>query len=64
MGNCLLNWIDFLFRLTLDITERNEAEEFEESLLRAQQPIRQPKLHKAPKFKHMKGAPDADSIFN
>lgn len=51
-------------RLTLDITERNEAEEFEESLLRSQQPIRQPKIHKPPKFKHCKGAPDADAIFH
>lgn len=63
MKRSLNNW-DHFFRLTLDITERNEAEDYEESLLRSQQPIRQPKIQKPPKFKHNKGAPDADAIFH
>jgi len=46
-------------RLTLNITERLEEEDYQESLLPA---VRRPQ--KVQKFKHQKGVPDADLIFN
>uniref|UniRef100_A0A336MDV6 CSON014173 protein n=1 Tax=Culicoides sonorensis TaxID=179676 RepID=A0A336MDV6_CULSO len=53
-------------RLTLNITERIEEEDYQESLLQNQKPIQMPQFRnqKYQKFKHQKGAPDADAIFN
>lgn len=55
-------------RLTLNITERIEEEDYQESLLQSQrspaQNRSQQKSNKPPKYKHQKGAPDADLIFN
>lgn len=52
-------------RLTLNITERIEEEDYQEALLQCQrspaQNRTQPK--KQQKYKHQKGAPDADLIF-
>lgn len=53
-------------RLTLNITERIEEEDYQESLLQHQ---RSTSLHKQKhsrqqKFKHQKGVPDTDKIFN
>lgn len=55
-------------RLTLNITERIEEEDYQESLLQSQRsPAQsrqsQPKGQKQQKYKHQKGAPDADLIF-
>lgn len=54
-------------RLTLNITERIEEEDYQESLLQSQrspaQNRSQQKTNKQQKYKHQKGAPDADSIF-
>ncbi|XP_059616183.1 regulator of nonsense transcripts 2 [Phlebotomus argentipes] len=53
-------------RLTLNITERIEEEDYQESLLQSQRCLtqnRQQKAAKPQKFKHQKGAPDADLIF-
>ncbi|GAB0095794.1 regulator of nonsense transcripts 2 [Sergentomyia squamirostris] len=54
-------------RLTLNITERIEEEDYQESLLQSQRCMsqrNQQKASKPQKFKHQKGAPDADLIFN
>ncbi|XP_055682453.1 regulator of nonsense transcripts 2 [Lutzomyia longipalpis] len=54
-------------RLTLNITERIEEEDYQESLLQSQRCAaqnRQQKAAKPQKFKHQKGAPDADLIFS
>lgn len=55
-------------RLTLNITERIEEEDYQESLLQCQrspaQSRSQQKSNKPQKYKHQKGAPDADLIFN
>uniref|UniRef100_A0A1B0AX55 MIF4G domain-containing protein n=1 Tax=Glossina palpalis gambiensis TaxID=67801 RepID=A0A1B0AX55_9MUSC len=53
-------------RLTLNITERIEEEDYQDSLMQTQRnslpdPYARPTK---PKFKHQKGAPDADLIFN
>lgn len=55
-------------RLTLNITERIEEEDYQTSLLQSQRPpveIRAAgqKQLKPQKYKHQKGAPDADLIF-
>lgn len=55
-------------RLTLNITERIEEEDYQESLLQQQSQKspnfnRYPKQNKPQKYKHQKGAPDADLIF-
>lgn len=53
-------------RLTLNITERIEEEDYQESLLQAQRspaPNKHTKANKPHKYKHQKGAPDADLIF-
>lgn len=56
-------------RLTLNITERLEEEDYQISLLQSQRaPAEQHRqqhkhAHKQPKYKHQKGAPDADLIF-
>lgn len=54
-------------RLTLNITERIEEEDYQESLLQSQrspaQNRGQQKSNKQQKYKHQKGAPDADLIF-
>lgn len=54
-------------RLTLNITERLEEEDYQISLLQSQrapaEQHRQQHKHKQPKYKHQKGAPDADLIF-
>lgn len=53
-------------RLTLNITERIEEEDYQESLMQSQRSS-QPHLYarpNKPKFKHQKGAPDADLIFH
>ncbi|XP_055586086.1 regulator of nonsense transcripts 2 [Uranotaenia lowii] len=57
---------DSVKRLTLNITERLEEEDYQESLLASQ---RSPasnriRIQKPPKFKHPKGAPDVDAIFH
>ncbi|XP_055843664.1 regulator of nonsense transcripts 2 [Episyrphus balteatus] len=53
-------------RLTLNITERIEEEDYQESLLQSQKNQSQNYYQRQnrPKFKHQKGAPDADLIFN
>lgn len=53
-------------RLTLNITERIEEEDYQESLLQSQKTQSQNYYQRQnrPKFKHQKGAPDADLIFN
>lgn len=56
-------------RLTLNITERIEEEDYQESLLQsqrspAQSRQNQQRAQKQQKYKHQKGAPDADLIFN
>lgn len=53
-------------RLTLNITERIEEEDYQESLLQNQRspaPNKFSKQNKQQKYKHQKGAPDADLIF-
>lgn len=53
-------------RLTLNITERIEEEDYQESLLQNQRSPAQKshqKSQKQQKYKHQKGAPDADLIF-
>ncbi len=52
-------------RLTLNITERIEEESYQESLLPQRSPaFNRAKPQKVQKFKHQKGVPDADLIFN
>ncbi|XP_068158893.1 regulator of nonsense transcripts 2 [Drosophila tropicalis] len=54
-------------RLTLNITERIEEEDYQESLLPPQQRNFNQSYYQKPnkhKFKHQKGAPDADLIFH
>ncbi|XP_043660894.1 regulator of nonsense transcripts 2 [Drosophila teissieri] len=54
-------------RLTLNITERIEEEDYQESLLPPQQRNFTQSYYQKPnkhKFKHQKGAPDADLIFH
>lgn len=53
-------------RLTLNITERFEEEDYQEALLQSQRTpaLNKIKQVKQQKFKHQKGAPDADLIFN
>lgn len=54
-------------RLTLNITERIEEEDYQESLLPLQQRNFTQSYYQKPnkhKFKHQKGAPDADLIFH
>lgn len=57
---------DSVKRLTLNITERLEEEDYQESLLQSQRSPASSKIRiqKAPKFKHPKGAPDVDAIFH
>ncbi|CAD7091220.1 unnamed protein product [Hermetia illucens] len=54
-------------RLTLNITERIEEEDYQESLLQSQKQSaaqgRFQRQNKPAKFKHQKGAPDADLLF-
>lgn len=53
-------------RLTLNITDRIEEEDYQESLLQrspGQSRQSQQKVSKQQKYKHQKGAPDADKIF-
>lgn len=53
-------------RLTLNITDRIEEEDYQESLMQSQRSTA-PSLYarpNKPKFKHQKGAPDADLIFH
>lgn len=51
-------------RLTLNITERIEEEDYQESLLQSKTPTVSRIKQKLPKFKHQKGVPDTDSIFH
>lgn len=53
-------------RLTLNITERIEEEDYQESLMQTQRGSQQNFYARPskPKFKHQKGAPDADLIFH
>ncbi|XP_004521719.1 regulator of nonsense transcripts 2 [Ceratitis capitata] len=53
-------------RLTLNITERIEEEDYQESLMQSQRNMSQNHYQRPnrPKFRHQKGAPDADLIFN
>ncbi|XP_055634102.1 regulator of nonsense transcripts 2-like [Toxorhynchites rutilus septentrionalis] len=57
---------DNVKRLTLNITERLEEEDYQESLLQSQRSpaIYKMRIQKPPKFKHPKGAPDVDAIFH
>ncbi|XP_058442844.1 regulator of nonsense transcripts 2 [Malaya genurostris] len=57
---------DSVKRLTLNITERLEEEDYQESLLQSQRSPASSKIRiqKAPKFKHPKGVPDVDAIFH
>lgn len=57
---------DSVKRLTLNITERLEEEDYQESLLQSQRSPASNKIRiaKPPKFKHPKGAPDVDAIFH
>lgn len=53
-------------RLTLNITERIEEEDYQISLLQCQRSPAEARSQKQPKqhrYKHQKGAPDADLIF-
>lgn len=54
-------------RLTLNITERIEEEDYQESLLQSQRSPAQSRSNQSKnqkqKYKHQKGAPDADLIF-
>lgn len=52
-------------RLTLNITERLEEEDYQISLLQSQRPPTDARSQKQSKqrYKHQKGAPDADLIF-
>lgn len=53
-------------RLTLNITERIEEEDYQEALLQCQRSPAQNRSqskNKQQKYKHQKGAPDADLIF-
>lgn len=52
-------------RLTLNITERLEEEDYQISLLQSQRPPTDARTQKQSKqrYKHQKGAPDADLIF-
>lgn len=53
-------------RLTLNITDRIEEEDYQESLMQSQRGNQQCLYSRPnkPKFKHQKGAPDADLIFH
>ncbi|XP_037936989.1 regulator of nonsense transcripts 2-like isoform X1 [Teleopsis dalmanni] len=53
-------------RLTLNISERIEEEDYQESLLQSQRNMAQNSYQRPnkQKFKHQRGAPDADLIFN
>lgn len=51
-------------RLTLNITERIEEEDYQESLLQNQRSPMQNRFRNYKKFKHQRGAPDADAIFH
>ncbi|XP_055375387.1 regulator of nonsense transcripts 2 [Condylostylus longicornis] len=52
-------------RLTLNITERIEEEDYQESLLQQKNQLQNRfQKNRQAKFKHQKGAPDADLIFN
>lgn len=57
---------DSVKRLTLNITERLEEEDYQESLLQSQRSPASTKIRiqKPPKFKHPKGVPDVDAIFH
>lgn len=49
-------------RLTLNITERLEEEDYQE-MIQAQRPVSQNLNRERKKYQHPKGAPDADLIF-
>lgn len=51
-------------RLTLNITERIEEEDYQESLLPRSPATSRTRPQKVQKFKHQRGAPDPDLIFN
>lgn len=51
-------------KLTLDINERLEEEDYQEMLAQLQRPAMVvPGRDRRPKYQHPKGAPDADLIF-
>lgn len=50
-------------RLTLNITERFEEEDYQEMLQQQQRPVTQNLNRERKKYQHPKGAPDADLIF-
>lgn len=51
------------FRLTLNITERLEEEDYQEMLATQQRPQTTSLNRERRKYQHPKGAPDADLIF-
>jgi len=50
-------------RLTLNITERFEEEDYQESISQQSRPVTQNLNRERKKYQHPKGAPDADLIF-
>lgn len=50
-------------RLTLNITERLEEEDYQEMIQAQQRPVSQNLNRERKKYQHPKGAPDADLIF-
>ena len=50
-------------RLTLNITERFEDEDYQEMMQQQQRPVSQNLNRERKKYQHPKGAPDADLIF-
>lgn len=50
-------------RLTLNITERFEEEDYQEMMQTQQRPVTQNLNRERKKYQHPKGAPDADLIF-
>lgn len=50
-------------RLTLNITERFEEEDYQEMMQQQQKPVTQNLNRERKKYQHPKGAPDADLIF-
>lgn len=50
-------------RLTLNITERFEEEDYQEMMQQQQRPVTQNLNRERKKYQHPKGAPDADLIF-
>lgn len=50
-------------RLTLNITERFEEEDYQEMMQQQSKPVTQNLNRERKKYQHLKGTPDADLIF-